>query len=414
MTVKLSNELINFVRPSEHSRFSPSGADKWIACPFSIKASDPIPEESSPYAVEGTTAHTVVEDYFFHMNDGAEKTPELMMATEEMIDGAIMHYDCIKGWMNNKEDIGDVLWYGLEKGIPIFPERSCFGTADAVIVGTKGCVTIDYKFGKRSVSANSTQLKVYLLGLLRHLIDVPEDYGFNAVVTQPRTDTLPKWAEHTYEEMRQFEAVVYAAILKADALGLEPNEGSHCFWCKAKRTNDPSLKCPSIAQKALKIASENFDGFLTDMTAPVKQGAHSEKRDKALIKIMSLLPIMQQIAKEGEEEFRFRIENGEDVDGINQVEVLGKRSWALKDPKDMAEKIRDVYPGVSAAYLTQPVLKLKNLSQVKKLAGVKDIDDSLTVRPIKKEIVIQEHTKKEVIGSLTEYAKMIGLNLERN
>lgn len=415
MTVKLSHELVNFVRPSEHSRFSPSGTDKWVACPFSIKASDPIPEETSKYAAEGTRAHTVAEDFFFHKYQGAEKSSDLMMADDDMMEGAEMHADCINGWLQHKDYIGEVLWHGLEKGIPIFPEKSCFGTADAVIVGTKGCVIIDYKYGKKPVSPNSAQLKCYLLGVLRHLIDVPDDYQFHAVVTQPRTDSMPKACQHTLEEMREFEAVIYTAILKADSQGLEPVEGSHCFWCKARRTNDPLLKCPAISGKALKVANENFDQFLTDMSAPiVKIGAPNIKRDKALIKIMSLLPMMKDIAKNAIDEFEYRIEQGETIEGIDLVEVQGNRKWKLDDPKEMGKEIQKLYPEVMPCYFTKPVMKVKTLSAIKKQVGAKNFDESLVVRPLKKEVVILDRTKREVLGTLAKYGNMIGLNLDDN
>ena len=97
MTVKLSQELVSFVRPSEHSTFSPSGTDRWVACPASIQLSEGIPDETSKYAIEGTLAHKVCEDYFYHKYEGKEKTPDLMMAEEEMIDCATIYYDCLMG-----------------------------------------------------------------------------------------------------------------------------------------------------------------------------------------------------------------------------------------------------------------------------------------------------------------------------
>lgn len=414
MTVQLSHELVNFVRPSEHSRFSPSATDRWIGCPFSIKASDPIPEETSKYAAEGTLAHTIAEDYFKFKYQGAERSPDLMMASEEMMEGAEMHADAVHGWLNHTEYIGEVLWFGLEKGIPIFPEKQCFGTADAVIVGTKGCVIIDYKYGKKPVSPNSAQLKAYLLGIMRHVIGVPADYQFHAVVTQPRTDTIPKACQHTYDEMVEFEAMVYTAILRADAPGLEPVEGSHCFWCKARRTNDPMLKCPAIKNKALKVAGENFDGFLADMSAPIaKIGAPNTKRDKALLKIMSLLPMMKQISKDAEEEFEYRIEQGEVIEGVEVAEVQGNRKWRLDNPDEMAAEVRKLYPEVEPC-VTKTTTKMKSQSVIKKEAGVKDLDQSLVIRPLKKEVVVLDRTKQEVLGSLSEYGNMIGLNLDIN
>lgn len=417
MTVQLSHELVNFVRPSEHSRFSPSGTDRWVNCPASIRLSDPIPDETSKWAAEGTTAHTVCEDLFAHKYWGHEKSPTLMMADQEMIDCAEDYYACVTGWLKNEDDIGDVLWFGLEKGIPIFPERSCFGTADFVAIGTKGCAIIDFKYGKgKAVGANSTQLFNYLLGLYRYLIDIPDDYKFHAVVVQPRIDAIPKVHEYTKADFKQFEAIVYKAILEADAPGLEPNPGNHCFWCKAKRTNDPNLKCPAIKQKQLQVANENFDSFLQDMNAPVgKDRALVSKRDKALLKVMSLLPMMKEIAKDAEEEFKYRIEQGETIEGLHIADVQGRAKWKLDDPRDMAREIRRSHPEVmEPAYMTQPTLKVMNISQIKKVVGKANFDESLIVRPIKKELVIQDRTTREVLGELTEYSKMIGINEETN
>lgn len=413
MTVKLSQELVSFVRPSEHSTFSPSGTDRWVACPASIQLSEGIPDETSKYAIEGTLAHKVCEDYFYHKYEGKEKTPDLMMAEEEMIDCATIYYDCLMGWLSNADDIGTVLWYGLEKGIPIFPELGCFGTADFLVVGTRGCAIIDYKHGKgRAVGANSSQLRNYLLGFFRYLIDIPEDYKFHAVVVQPRIGAgVPVYHEYTKADLKAFEAEVYSAILKAGQPGLEPVLGSHCFWCKAKRTHDPLKKCPAVKEKQLRTATENFDGFLTDMNIqPGKDKALADKRDKALIKIMSLVPIMQDIAKDAETEFRYRIEQGELIPGVRMAKVPGRNKWRLDDPKEMGVEIQKLYPNITPCEFTQPKLKVKSMSKIKKELKLKELDPTLTIRPIKDEILVEDEKRREVLSSLDNYAKMIGLN----
>ena len=46
---------------NKHSKLSPSSAHRWMACPGSVRLEAQFPDESSPYAKEGTTAHELVE-----------------------------------------------------------------------------------------------------------------------------------------------------------------------------------------------------------------------------------------------------------------------------------------------------------------------------------------------------------------
>lgn len=403
--IEVHPNLVNFVRPSEHSEFSPSGGDKWMACPFSIKASKPIPEETSKYAAEGTLAHTVVEDYFHHKYYEMPKTNELMMANDEMMESAQTWHDVLSAWLTSGH-LGKILWFGLEKGIPIYPEESCFGTADAVIVGTEGCAIIDFKYGKgRAVGARSTQLMLYLLGVYRHLSNVPENYLFHAVISQPRIDPVPKHAEYTKEEMDEFAPKVWDAIQTSKRDDLKPVEGSHCFWCKARRTNDPALKCPAIKEKALKVANENFDLFLTDMShAP--EAAVNPKRDAALRKVMALLPLMQEIAKSAEEEFQFRIERGEKIEGIILADKTGRREWALEGDA-LAAQIKKVHPDVDPCVVVPATTKMKTISQVEKEVGKKNFDQSLTKKKVTKKIILDDRNIQSILGELEGYNRII-------
>ena len=47
--------------PEEHAKLSASGSKKWINCPASIAMESKFPDESSEYAREGTTAHSLGE-----------------------------------------------------------------------------------------------------------------------------------------------------------------------------------------------------------------------------------------------------------------------------------------------------------------------------------------------------------------
>lgn len=406
MTVKIHPDLLGFVRPSPHSKFSPSSSDKFIACPYSIQASEGIPDETSKWAEEGTLAHQVVEDYFHHKHFEMPKSNDLLMANEEMMEAAHFWLECLDGWLSSGH-LGEILWYGLEKGIPIYPEEGCFGTTDFIAVGTKGCAIIDFKYGKgRAVGANATQLKTYLLGVHRYLIDIPEDYEYHAVISQPRINPTPKHHQYTKTEMDDFSVVMWDTIQTSKRTDLSPVEGSHCFWCKAKRTNDPEKKCPAIANKALVVANENFDMFLTDMAYAPENQAGKLKRDMALRKVMALKPLMDEIAKSAEEEFQFRIEQGEKIEGVVLMDKVGSRAWA-NDEKETATKLKELYPDLITHKVIPAKEKMKTLTAIEKEVGKKNFDASLTMKKITKKIVLDDRNIEEVLGDLISYNKII-------
>lgn len=418
--IKILDQLKNFVRPSEHSLFSPSAGDRWIACPFSIAESKNIPNETSVYAEEGTLAHTVCEDVFrrdffftpipMHTQMQMANLPDM---GEEMMNCAESYVELLEAWLK-MESLGEILWYGLEKGIPIVAEKDCYGTADFVIVGSKGCAVIDFKYGKgKEVKHGSTQLKLYALGLWRHIKDLPEDYEFNAVVYQPRKSAIPKVDVYYDADFEEFYPEVFYAINEANTgyvenSKLEPCEGSHCFWCPLKRTKDPALKCPLMKAKAEKVMNENFDNFFADMNTPANVSTEADiRRDKALMKILALAPLVARMAKEAEEELQYRIEQGEAVQGCSIIPVSGRRVWSEKDPEKMGEMIVAKFPEqITQGHITKTVKKALTITEVEKVVGKNKIDTLVTI-PIKKKLHVADEKQQEILSTLSEYSKMM-------
>ena len=44
-----------------HAKLGASNAHRWMACPGSVAAEDGLPDQSSPFALEGTEAHDLGE-----------------------------------------------------------------------------------------------------------------------------------------------------------------------------------------------------------------------------------------------------------------------------------------------------------------------------------------------------------------
>jgi hypothetical protein len=415
--ITIKNSLLNFVRPSEHSTFSPSASDRWIACPASIKLTEGIPNESSKYADEGTFAHSVCEHIFRESYLGLPIEAGITMGLAqqpdggaEMIDCANQFVDVVTAWLKFEDEIGEVIWWGQEKGIPIFAEEGCFGTADFIIIGTKGAVIIDFKFGKgKEVKKGSTQLKTYCLGIMRCLENLPEDYKFNAVVHQPRITVVPKVDEYSISDLETFEDIVFKAIQASKVSG-EPIGGNHCFWCPANRTKDPALKCPAIKAKVVEAANQNFAEFFnsmnqvrsTDMVDPEKE----KKRDAAMIKIMGLAPLLSKMAEDARSELAHRIAQGEIIPGVMMQEEEGRRRWADSDVEGMAMRIQSQYPSIKDA--TRVVKSLKTITEIEKIVGKNKLD-GLTVKPVTKKLVVLDEKVQEILSSFAQFQETAAL-----
>lgn len=425
--VMLSMDFVNFKRPSPHSKFSPSSADRWLisGCPFSTEfvLSMNIPEEESEYAKEGTLAHSYCEAMFRHIFYGlsipAKLINEINMwimgdvhkrsgALEEMDRCAREYVEVVGHWLNNREILGDIIYWGLEVPTPIFPEKGCFGTSDCIIVGTRASVIIDFKYGKgKNVSADTVQCKVYASGLLRYLANVPVDYTFHVVIHQPRTSTHPKEHSYSRDDLGEFLNVIWASILEAEKKDLQPCQGNHCFWCPAKRTKDQSKQCPAIKQQVIDLSNQRFNDFLNDMYAPVESiTAANPARDLALFKIHALFPLMKQIVKDSTEEIKMRIEKGEAVYGFTLTPSEGKREVVGVSDEEKARLIAEKFPGVNPWAVVPESFKLKTITEIEKEIGKNKLNIICT-KPITKKVSIVSEKMQTVLGDMSAFAQMV-------
>jgi hypothetical protein len=416
MLIQLTKQLTQFVRPSDHSVFSPSAAEQWMMCPARRDLIKNIPSETSKYAEEGTLAHSVCEAVFrqdmYQMPIPSDLFMQMVQLSDrgaEMMESAHAYSSVLQTWLSDKEQIGDIIWWGIEKGIPVYPEKGCYGTADCVIVGTKGCAVIDFKYGKgKEVSAYSLQLKVYLAGVILNMSGIPDGYNCYSVIFQPRITPVPKQASYNVADIKQFANEIWEAITLSEKGG-SPVEGNHCYWCPAKRTNNLDLKCPLIKERPLKLAQENFGQFLKDMqpkSCLIEDGVSEPdtKRDEAMMKILALAPLVAQIAEDAEGEFMARLQDGEYIPGLMITESLGNRKINAENDQDAAELIKQHF-NIDALEV-KTVTKLKTITQIEKIVGKNKLD-SLCVRPVKKKLKIMDEKTRNILGEMQVYGSLI-------
>ena len=414
MTIEIHPTLINFVKPDAHSKYSPSSADRWWGgCPYSIEASVGVPEESNEYAEEGTLGHSVAEAVFREREVGIPMPYALSLEVstlkdngDEMIQAGNDFYDIVKYWMNNRNQIGDILWFGQERGIPVFPEESCYGTGDFVIVGSKASVVIDFKYGRKPVEACCKQLKVYAAGIARHINKAPKDYGIFAVIHQPRAN--PSVKEHYYPIQEMYNALesIWESIHIAKRKDLEPVEDSkHCFWCPLKRTTDLSKRCSIIMNKPLKLAQERFSTFMADSNLVPDSADKKARRDEAIIKLMTLLPAIEEVVEQSKDDFQRRLEAGEHIPGVVLNRKYGNRILNAESDEDAAAMIIDMFPGVQPWEVVSKT-KIKALGKIEKIVGKGNLDP-LCVKKVSKEVCILDEKQKSVINSMSQFAQSI-------
>lgn len=233
----------NYSMPSKHAKYSPSGAERWFACPGSIKLSEGVEREPvGRPALVGTFVHNMaemlmkghlegvsLEDYWLGKSETVEDV--IIYADQDMIDCAKFYVDYIEGRakeLKAKPLIEEQV--GIEE---INPE--CWGTSDAIIFNKEVIEVVDLKTGKWPVSPeNNLQMSIYALGALARYGN--ENMKVIMTIVQPRSKHKVRSWETTAEYLVDWGFSDLKNALDACEVD-EPNYifGKQCRFCPAKR-----------------------------------------------------------------------------------------------------------------------------------------------------------------------------------
>lgn len=244
--------------PKKHAFLSASSSYRWLACPPSSLACAEIQERASPYARQGTDAHSLCE-YKVSKALGLDvKNPtedleyfdaEMDYCSDEYCNFVMEQYAQAKKLCSDplimlEERLDFSQWV---------PEG--FGTGDCVIVADRELHIIDYKHGLGILveSEENPQLKCYALGAIYAYDGIYDIETVKMSIFQPRRDNvgttvmgkaeLLKWAENTLAPTAQL----------AMNGGGEYSAGEHCQFCKIKAT------CRKRAEYSLEMARYDFE-----------------------------------------------------------------------------------------------------------------------------------------------------------
>ena len=310
--------------PRDHAILSPSAASRWCQCPASVAMCLDLPDESSPFALEGSVAHAVAESV---LTGRPYKAP----AGGEQIDPAPF-YDQVKPYT----EFVEVRSVGAKTPLPPFPVRlieqrldaswlapGCFGTSDAVIIANACIHIIDLKFGTgvRVSARNNLQLAIYArsaLEMFAPAMECPEKIFMHIV--QPRLHHEDSWAVDVPDLIRMTDALKAPAAEALREIDAHPEElrfcpgAEQCRFCAARHS------CAALAKYALTAAGVDmkFTGIKID----------SEHLGELLKKI----PAIEIWIKAIKDRAYSELSSGSSVPGYKLVHgKAGNRTW--KDVK---------------------------------------------------------------------------------
>jgi len=228
-----------------HSKFSASGAERWMSCSGSVALSEGLPDKTSDAALEGTHAHEVLEQMLLNAN-------AIISAPGEMIDHGLAAAEFM--WAKQKEHEGSDLI--VENRVYLdFIHPEMFGTYDGAVVDYFGTLHVfDYKYGKGHMVTpkNNWQMLFYGMGLAHKF-----HWNFKTVklwIIQPRIRGYdgPLFWEIPISELRRYVPKFRQAVERVLTRPKSYKEGSWCWFCKAKNI------CPLKKEKRLQDAKSVF------------------------------------------------------------------------------------------------------------------------------------------------------------
>ena len=239
--------------PKKHAYLSASSAYRWMRCTRSPDMCSDIKERDSPYAKEGTDAHSLCEHKVLAAlgRDSPDPTEDLGCFDQEMDDCSDEYRNFV---MEQVAEAGK----HCPDPLVLVEERldfsrwvpEAFGTGDCVIVANGILTIIDFKYGVGVlVSAeDNPQMRCYALGALDAFGSLYDIQTVRMCIFQPRRDNV-SISEISVEELLRWaeEELTPKAQLAYNGEG-EFTAGDHCIFCAAKAV------CRARAEYNLELA----------------------------------------------------------------------------------------------------------------------------------------------------------------
>lgn len=233
-----------------HALLSPSASHRWLECPPSVRLTELMEDKPSPYADEGTLAHSIAENKlnnYLGYTDKNVKCEDTSM--DEYTDDYVAFVAEQMRVLNNPSAFVEQR-VDCSKYVP-----ECYGTCDTLIIsdGVLHICDLKYGTGVKVDAVGNDQLRIYALGALEMFSCLYDISTVRMSIFQPRLSHCDTW-ELPIDELLKWadEVLVPAAKLAWNGEG-EFKAGDHCRFCKAKSN------CRKRAEFNLELARYDFE-----------------------------------------------------------------------------------------------------------------------------------------------------------
>ena len=251
---------------SDHARFAPSAAHRWLNCTASVDAASHYSDPQSFEAAEGTAAHFLLERCLVDGGDPADHLGRTIVTRENHVERKfVIDKDMAQDVAIATEFIRGVVarpgFSGVESRVDLnFLEVGTFGTADLWHWGEDGVFTVaDFKYGRGDVDViQNPQLMLYALGLIEPYRN-SKPHSVHLAIIQPRSVMpVPRIKTWTFPlaKIYQIAADAHDAITEANR-NPQFKTGAWCKHC-------PALgHCPATEDAATALAPSLLTADMT-------------------------------------------------------------------------------------------------------------------------------------------------------
>lgn len=233
-----------------HALLSPSASHRWIECPPSVRLTEFMEDKPSPYADEGTLAHSIAEsklNNYLGYTDKSVKCEDTSM--DEYTDDYVAFVAEQMRVLNNPSAFVEQR-VDCSKYVP-----ECYGTCDTLIIsdGVLHICDLKYGTGVKVDAVGNDQLRIYALGALEMFSCLYDISTVRMSIFQPRLSHCDTWELPIDELLKWADEVLVPAAKQAWNGEGEFKAGEHCSFCKAKST------CRKRAEYNLELARYEFE-----------------------------------------------------------------------------------------------------------------------------------------------------------
>ena len=370
---------------SDHSKLSPSSADRWTTCTASLSETEDLitaglieeDDTKSYYSTVGTQKHEeVATELLKH-----DYLPLITTKSDNIdvmnISNYLKNLDILPNYLEDTNLI-------VEKRvtIPLKTDIDVFGTPDLILKTTHGLIILDHKFGA-GVPVDATknlQLTLYAYGYFESLEGQERAFYGNKDITliiyspNTYTDEIFKSYTLTHEEMNERVDWINTKVLPSIKTGgtYHPSP-SNCLFCKAR------YHCKARAGQVtrirdLRVTNNKFDDYILEHGDEIIKFIKNRKEviknnmiNGDIIKGYALKETKGRVTWKPEATNRLKLDFGNDalvMKPITQTEFKKRYKEKFKSKKDMEAYLSHLTETSSGGF---KIVKGKNDDDIREL-----------------------------------------------